>query len=176
MKKAIRPQKPLALLDRIIKASSTTPATSCATPSADAPRPSSALTALDASGVGCDLSTKAVELVVDRIKQAKGLWADINARETPPRRTDKGDELNAAGRRAHKQALYGKQGGHCQGCGIHYMLGMLEMDHVIPKSKGGTDHDDNFQLLCGACNKLKRNRSHAHLMAELARKPRVTWS
>ncbi len=26
------------------------------------------------------------------------------------------------------------------------------IDHVVPQSRGGTDHLDNVQLLCGACN------------------------
>ena len=112
--------------------------------------------------------------MVERIKEAKGLWKDITARETIPRRTDKGDELSTAGKREYKATLYGKNGGCCEGCGMHYMPVILEMDHIIPTSKGGTDHADNFQLLCGPCNKLKRDRSHADLLAELSAKPGVS--
>ena len=168
-------QKPLVLLDRIIEASSNKddvvfdPFCGCATTMVSAD-------SLGRKWVGCDLSPKAVELVVNRIKKAKGLWGEIVARETLPRRTDKGDELNVAGRREYKQTLYGNNGGCCEGCGMHYMPSILEMDHIIPKSKGGTDHADNFQLLCGPCNKLKRDRSHAHLVAELSRRLTVTWS
>ena len=163
-------QKPLRLLDRIIKASSNAgdvvfdPFCGCAT----------TMVSADSTGrqwVGCDLSQKAVDLVVERIKEAKGLWKDITARETMPRRTDKGDELSTAGKREYKATLYGKNGGRCEGCGMHYMPVILEMDHIIPTSKGGTDHADNFQLLCGPCNKLKRDRSHADLLAELSAKP-----
>ena len=163
-------QKPLKLLDRIIGASSNPgdvvfdPFCGCAT----------TMVSADSAGrrwVGCDLSQKAVDLVVWRIKEAKGLWKDITARETMPRRTDKGDELSTAGKREYKATLYGKNGGRCEGCGMHYMPVILEMDHIIPTSKGGTDHADNFQLLCGPCNKLKRDRSHADLLAELSAKP-----
>ena len=119
-------QKPLALLDRIIKASSNEgdvvfdPFCGCATTMVSAD-------SLGRDWVGCDLSQKAVDLVVDRIKEAKGLWGDIVARETLPQRTDKGDELSASGKRDYKQTLYGKQGGGCQGCEMHFHPNMLEM-------------------------------------------------
>ena len=29
------------------------------------------------------------------------------------------------------------------------------MDHIIPKSKGGKDHIDNYQLMCEECNSKK---------------------
>ena len=64
-----------------------------------------------------------------------------------------GDELTAASKRAH-----------------------LEMDHIIPRSKGGAGHAGNFQLLCGPCNKLKRDRSHEHLILELAKHPVLSWN
>ena len=32
------------------------------------------------------------------------------------------------------------------------------IDHVVPQSRGGTDHLDNLQLLCGACKSLKGDR------------------
>ena len=31
----------------------------------------------------------------------------------------------------------------------------------VPQSKGGSDHFDNLQLLCGACNSVKGDRDHA---------------
>lgn len=43
----------------------------------------------------------------------------------------------------------------------------FEIDHVIPRAKGGSDHVDNQQLLCGACNRAKGTGSHAELIAEL---------
>lgn len=37
----------------------------------------------------------------------------------------------------------------------------LELDHIVPLSKGGAHAVDNFQLLCSWCNKSKGNRSSA---------------
>ena len=48
--------------------------------------------------------------------------------------------------------------------GYHVLNGV---DHVIPVSKGGTDHLDNLQLLCSNCNRIKGNRDQAYLMARL---------
>ena len=43
----------------------------------------------------------------------------------------------------------------------------FEIDHVIPRAKGGPDHIDNLQLLCGACNRAKGTGTHAELIAKL---------
>ena len=43
----------------------------------------------------------------------------------------------------------------------------MTVDHVVPRAGGGTDHLDNLQLLCGACNSLKGTRSQAELVAAL---------
>ena len=35
------------------------------------------------------------------------------------------------------------------------------------RARGGTDHIDNLQLLCNACNSLKGTRTQAEFMAVL---------
>ena len=35
---------------------------------------------------------------------------------------------------------------------------MLEVDHIVPRSRGGTDDPDNLQALCYRCNAMKRDR------------------
>jgi 5-methylcytosine-specific restriction endonuclease McrA len=32
------------------------------------------------------------------------------------------------------------------------------VDHIVPRSQGGTDEDDNLQLLCRSCNSSKGGR------------------
>ena len=32
------------------------------------------------------------------------------------------------------------------------------LDHIVPKSKGGSDRRDNLQLVHARCNKIKGNR------------------
>ena len=80
-------QKPLALLDRIIKASSNEgdlvfdPFCGCATTLVAADR-------LQRHWMGIDVSAKATELVVERIKEDQGLFQDIINRSDIPNRTD----------------------------------------------------------------------------------------
>jgi len=38
----------------------------------------------------------------------------------------------------------------CQLCGLDE--GQMHIDHIIPKSKGGSDIDSNLRLLCKSCN------------------------
>lgn len=35
---------------------------------------------------------------------------------------------------------------------------LMTKDHIIPKSRGGSDHIDNYQPMCRRCNKEKGNK------------------
>ena len=160
-------QKPVALLERIIAASSNEgdvvldPFCGCATACVAAER-------LGRQWVGIDLSPKAVELVHHRLKQEEAgiaLWASkVVARTDVPRRTDIDVPKNY---RQNAHVLYGQQEGNCAGCREHFPFKVFDVDHVIPQSKGGTDHIDNLQLLCSHCNRLKGNRPQEYLIARL---------
>ena len=156
-------QKPLALLERIIKASSNEddivldPFCGCATACVAADR-------LDRQWTGIDLSPLAAKLVRQRIQAEGPLLYDLTHREDIPRRTDVGQVPHY---RTQKHTLFGLQEGVCNGCRIAFPFRNFTVDHVIPRSRGGTDHIDNLQLLCGACNSKKGNRTQAELIAAL---------
>ena len=158
-------QKPVALLDRIIRASSNEgdiildPFCGCATTLVAADR-------LQRNWVGIDISPKAVELVITRIKRDQGLFQEIVARKDIPERTDV-IQLKPYNSIDNKKFLYGEQEGHCKGCGTHFEMRNLTIDHIIARSVGGTDHLDNLQLLCGNCNSVKGNRGQEYLLAKL---------
>ena len=42
-----------------------------------------------------------------------------------------------------------------------YVLGILEIDHIIPKAKGGTDDESNLWLACRLCNNYKGTQTKA---------------
>lgn len=89
--------------------------------------------------IGIDISGKAADLVVERIRDDQGLFQEIVARTDIPKRTDLGHipRYNAP---ENKTQLYGEQAGNCNGCGEHFQKQHLEVDHIIARSVGGTDH------------------------------------
>jgi len=50
----------------------------------------------------------------------------------------------------------------CESCGISSSKKALEVDHIIPRSKGGKDELSNFQALCYTCNSQKSNKDDTH--------------
>jgi ATP adenylyltransferase len=49
----------------------------------------------------------------------------------------------------------------CELCGISSDERFLEVDHIVPRSKGGGDGVENLQALCWRCNGSKSNRDDA---------------
>ena len=159
-------QKPLALLDRIIRASSNEgdmvldPFCGCATALVAADR-------LNREWAGIDLSPLAARLVLKRLRADRGdLFDGVLHREDVPTRTDLGELPNY---RTHKHTLYGRQEGICAGCEVLFPFRNLTVDHIVARARGGSDHLDNLQLLCGACNSMKGAGSQEQLVARLTR-------
>ena len=154
-------QKPLALLERVIAASSNPgdmvldPFCGCATALVAADR-------LQRQWAGIDLSPLAVKLVDERVAADRGLWGGVITPDGPPRRTDLGKLPNY---RTHRHRLYGEQEGVCIGCETHFPFRVMDVDHRLPRSRGGTDHEDNLQLLCSGCNRSKGGKTMAEWRA-----------
>ena len=116
---------------------------------------------------GIDISPKAADLVRTRMRDEVGLFYEGAHRSDIPHRTDI-EPLRRYNDPANKRRLYGEQSGNCNGCGEHFKPQNLTVDHIIARTKGGTDHLTNLQLLCGHCNSVKGNRGQAYLLAKLA--------
>lgn len=59
----------------------------------------------------------------------------------------------------------------CQFCGRKFKPEDMNMDHVIPKSKGGEATWQNIVLSCIPCNNRKKNRTPAEAGMKLIRQP-----
>ena len=165
-------QKPLALLERIIKASSNEgdmvfdPFCGCATTLIAAQKHKR-------QWIGIDISPKAVDLVKERLdrdldlldKDKENALRDFIHREDVPKR-----KKDVKRTKNIKHILYGEQEGKCGGCRLWFPFRNMTQDHIIPRKKGGTDDDSNFQLLCGSCNSTKGHREQSYLIARLKEK------
>ena len=159
-------QKPLELLRRIIQASSNEgdlvldPFCGCATTCVAAQQ-------LRRSWVGMDLSETTADLIMERLKTDDRLFTDFVRTAAFPQRTD---IQEVAPSESVKERLYREQKGKCNACARDMEIFDLEIDHIIPKSKNGGDYYENYQLLCGHCNRLKGDRPMAYLMAKIAKR------
>ena len=164
-------QKPLALLERLIKASSNPdevvfdPFCGCATACVAAEK-------LNRQWAGVDLSPLAAELVKSRLYEIFQLFYNVEHREDVPKRADLSREeeqelLDASKPESerpynctfNKEHLFGKQRGNCAFCRRFLEYGLFEVDHITPRSKGGGNELANLQLLCSECNRKKGTRS-----------------
>ena len=158
-------QKPLALYERIIKASSNEgdlvldPFCGCATTLIAAEN-------LNRNWIGIDLWEHAATTLQQRI------GFPVHARREPPVRTD--DEadagvslpsINRRQRRAEpwmrlshadmRDILYAAQDGVCAGCGRKLHIRFMQLDHMQPRAEGGANTIDNRVMLCSPCNGAK---------------------
>ena len=172
-------QKPLALYERIIKASSNEgdmvldPFCGCATTPIAAER-------LGRQWVGMDLWDGAYEIVKQRMDDNKQLLADNNPQiiytEDAPERDDGGADAPTFELRLRKQPpkeqwqklsharmreiLIEAQSStdglvDCAGCGRSLEPEFMELDHINPRAQGGDNWITNRILLCGPCNRRK---------------------
>jgi 5-methylcytosine-specific restriction endonuclease McrA len=72
-------------------------------------------------------------------------------------------------RRITRRAVFARDDWTCQYCGSR---SNLTVDHVVPRSKGGTSSWDNIVASCAPCNRRKGDRLLRHSGMKLAREPR----
>ncbi len=171
-------QKPLALYERIIKASSDEgdivldPFAGCATTSIAAERQGR-------RWIAVDINQEAEAVVRDRLQREARLPEDrqswdraVRVETSAPNRSDDGEpaapELILVSPRRRQPRLTARElrsrlimadGMKCQGCGwVPHHEEYFEVDHRVPKSKGGRDDIRNRVLLCSPCNGAKGNK------------------
>jgi site-specific DNA-methyltransferase (adenine-specific) len=157
-------QKPLALLERVIKASSKEgdvvldPFCGCATTCVASEK-------LGRKWMGIDIEKNAVSVLMKRFDdELGGLITNYIHRTDIPKRTDVEEiEIN----KNVKERLFKEQEGLCNGCRTEFEIRHFEVDHIVPKAKGGGDYYENYQLLCSSCNRIKGARPMEYLRMKI---------
>ncbi len=179
-------QKPLALYERIIKASSNPgdvvldPFAGCATTPVAAER-------LGRQWVGIDIWDGAFGIVQKRMEDNRQLLGDeiptIHYATTAPERTDEGEAaapvlrlklqrpVEPWQRLKHAQIVSHLLDAQkvpgtsteandvvCAGCGRVLEREFMELDHILPRADGGANDISNRILLCRPCNGYKSSR------------------
>lgn len=162
-------QKPLELLERIIKASSNEgdlvldAFCGCATTMVAAEK-------LKRKWVGIDMAPIARHLVRKRLIDDVFVGAPLIKEYEPILRTDipeREDVEKGEQEKDIKEVLFILQEERCNGCCHQFPKRSLTKDHIVATSKGGQDIDSNLQLLCGFCNSTKGDRTQEYLLKRL---------
>ena len=104
--------------------------------------------------VNIDISSKAADLAKLRIQNKPGLSYKGVHQTYVPMRTHLG-QVQKYNSPKNKKHPYGEQVGYCLRCETHFQPQHLTVDHILPRSKGGTDHITKLHLLSGSCNSTK---------------------
>jgi 5-methylcytosine-specific restriction endonuclease McrA len=73
--------------------------------------------------------------------------------------------------------IYSRDANRCQYCGRQYPRAELNLDHIVPRSKGGTSTWENVVCSCHRCNRMKGGRTPIEAGMRLIRQPyRPQWT
>ncbi len=56
-----------------------------------------------------------------------------------------------------RKYIFQRDNYQCKSCGKTHLETKLNIDHIIPLAKGGSNDISNLQTLCQACNQLKKH-------------------
>jgi 5-methylcytosine-specific restriction endonuclease McrA len=76
-------------------------------------------------------------------------------------------------RAVSRKGIILRDGSTCQYCGREFPGRELTMDHVVPRSRGGSSSWENLAACCFPCNNRKADRTPAEAGMSLARTPRA---
>ena len=71
----------------------------------------------------------------------------------------------------NRKNLFARDENRCQYCGKRFSTSQLSLDHVIPRSRGGTSNWHNIVCCCHKCNVRKGGRSPEEAGLKLIKRP-----
>ena len=75
------------------------------------------------------------------------------------------------GLRFNRRNVFARDGNRCQYCGKSFPTSELSLDHVRPRSRGGTMCWENIVCCCVACNARKGGRTPSEAHMRLVQRP-----
>jgi len=81
------------------------------------------------------------------------------------------DRLPQRAVKFNRRNLYARDENRCQYCGRRFPTSELSLDHVVPRSRGGTSTWTNLVCCCVGCNSRKGGRLPEEAGLKLVRKP-----
>ena len=171
-------QKPLALVDRVIRASSNEgdlvmdPFCGCATTCISA-------AGLNRQWIGIDQNEDAIHIFRDRLTGDLLTYAfetnmPVDAKlqqpiELPKRKVAGYKKLSRAKAKIIllQRDYKAKRAPYCRGCLANKDEGDLNVDHILASANGGLDELENYQLLCTPCNSMKGDQDMEFLYRRL---------
>src|SRR5437763_16042078 len=71
----------------------------------------------------------------------------------------------------NRRNIFARDNNQCQYCGKKFPTSELSLDHVLPRSQGGTSTWENIVCACVSCNVKKGGRTPKEANMHLIRKP-----
>ena len=71
----------------------------------------------------------------------------------------------------NRRNIFARDNNQCQYCGKKFPTSELSLDHVVPRSKGGTSTWENIVCACVSCNVRKGGRTPKEANMHLIRRP-----
>ena len=71
----------------------------------------------------------------------------------------------------NRRNIFARDNNQCQYCGKKFPTSELSLDHVVPRSQGGSSTWENIVCACVACNVRKGGRTPKEASMHLIRKP-----
>ena len=70
-----------------------------------------------------------------------------------------------------RHAIYARDKGRCQYCGVKVSMKVMQYEHVIPRAQGGKTNFENIVASCCSCNQRKGSRTPEQAGMRLLSKP-----